>query len=188
MACGISPSLLTATQSNRRAVVAQVMFALRMERREAPKSSIHGTRRKEYIARISEKRTSKPFPWMKLIAGSAIMHSSTSGNGYDVALRILNSRKAKRNKDTHQSSDTLLAVLFIQSSILWSARPFVPDKVAMVEQKQAGISILLSRRRQYTASWRSCDLFLHSFQSQRTGRARQSLCQNQKAMICPISK
>ncbi len=29
---------------------------------------------------------------------------------------------------------------------------------------------------------------MHSFQSQRTGRARQSLCQNQKAMICLISK
>jgi hypothetical protein len=47
---------------------------------------------------------------------------------------------------------------------------------------------LFSRRRQYIASFRCCDLFLHSFQSQRTGRARQSLCQNQKAMICPISK
>ena len=52
----------------------------------------------------------------------------------------------------------------------------------------AGIFILLSRRRQYTASCRYCDLFLHSFQSQRTGRARQGLCQNPKAMICPISK
>jgi hypothetical protein len=51
-----------------------------------------------------------------------------------------------------------------------------------------GISILLSRRRQYIASCRCCDLFLHSFQSQRTGRAWQSLCQNRKAMICPISK
>ena len=47
---------------------------------------------------------------------------------------------------------------------------------------------MLVRRRQYTASCRCCDLFLHSFQSQRTGRARQSLCRNQKAMICPISK
>ena len=51
-----------------------------------------------------------------------------------------------------------------------------------------GISILLSRRRQYTASCSCCDLFLHSFRSQRTGRAPQGLCRNQKAMICPISK
>jgi hypothetical protein len=32
------------------------------------------------------------------------------------------------------------------------------------------------------------DLFLYSFQGQRTGRARQGLCPNQMAMICPISK
>ena len=44
---------------------------------------------------------------------------------------------------------------------------------------------MLSRRRQYIASCRCGNLFLYLSQSQRTGCARQSLCQNKKSVICP---
>jgi hypothetical protein len=72
------------------------------------------------VQRFSKKRALRPCPWKKLIAGSAAMHSSTLGSGYDVAVSTLNKRKARRDKSTQQrSAETALvpAILVLGFSI-----------------------------------------------------------------------